>query len=850
MPSRPHIRGERSRGFALALVLGVLCLLLIALAGQSVQTLAARRIAHVRHEQALARANARLALGRAIATLSEGPGRDLSATAGGDTVAGTAQPCWTLCEKADASRFYLVSGQPSDSHVAATCQILPEGEGQDAVYAPLEELADADGLSQGQLAWWAEDLGVLPCTGPSDGRDALGLYSDMEIAQRKEELARLSLQIPGPPVVCDDTKHTAWNAFTLCNTLEGGLREDLSALASEEADAFAMPPPESWKQWMRSSFPLDGKMDTTSGPALFQPAVTEFVLACGLGLNNDQYRHSPSRVDLIFTYMLWVELWNPMARTIATGENEEDLLVKISGLPKVTTNTDLSIVLPDPLEVTLDCFYDMAPGQLLLLASPKEGGGTHNLGVWQDAIGSTYLNTFTRYQDVTLSFSASNPVIEFYKIGDSAGTPFHTISIGHMAAFTMSYGSSKLFCRSASVEGSRGMNRDAINAENGWGFAWHARLVDDAPDELFREWEPRRELLEIEQDGDSHNYILADPSKYARSDAIRAADFFASMYSSPPYGDRHALLSDPPVRASLSFLSLRHAPLASSNAFAIGAGLDEEADAMLDRYFFSSLPEGEWDGESALENFRIVPAGSTKPDRSPDDARELLLEGGFNINTADAKAWAAILRSFACKDWTAKSGSTTRATDLEAPFASMPWSASRPPSQAALDAIIDADLDALDSAKTPLSEKRWHPAYLVGIRDIGPYADELAEEIAKRIALRGSPFHSLKDFAQSRILQDAIDAVPAINRRSGAGDGIPRGSPANVDQSLVLSALSPILFTRSDSFRVRVVGQSAGGTKARAEAVLQRLPYAVGGDAEKNGRQFRIVQFRWLAAGE
>jgi hypothetical protein len=235
--------------------------------------------------------------------------------------------------------------------------------------------------------------------------------------------------------------------------------------------------------------------------------------------------------------------------------------------------------------------------------------------------------------------------------------------------------------------------------------------------------------------------------------------------------------------------------------------------------------------------------------RTPGDAVTLLLSGGWNLNTADARVWAAILRGFAEKSFTVTDSSGKTASEaLEAPFFAFPYSAGRPATDAVAGILTLRDVSACDAAS--LYDDRDHPAYLLGLRDLGAEADALGAEIAARMAARGMPFRSLSEFAESHLLQEAIDAVPGINRRSGGVDGIPEGSPANVTQERLLAALSPILFTRSDTFVIRFYGRDeSSGAEALGEALVQRLPTAVDGDASK-GRKFKVVSIRWLARGE
>ncbi len=95
-------------------------------------------------------------------------------------------------------------------------------------------------------------------------------------------------------------------------------------------------------------------------------------------------------------------------------------------------------------------------------------------------------------------------------------------------------------------------------------------------------------------------------------------------------------------------------------------------------------------------------------------------------------------------------------------------------------------------------------------------------------------------------------------------------SPKFLTQADLLSTLGPALSARSDTFTIRTYGESknpvTGTTDSRAwcEAVVQRLPDYVGGEAPETapaalttgspsitfGRTFRIISFRWLSPSE
>ncbi|HNX04942.1 MAG TPA: hypothetical protein PKI32_05535, partial [Opitutales bacterium] len=467
-------------------------------------------------------------------------------------------------------------------------------------------------------------------------------------------------------------------------------------------------------------------------------------------------------------------------------------------------------------------------------------------GTWQAKIGGIRVNKYTTNEAVALHFSAASPVVEFYDVNAPDSEPFFTLKLASYGAFDINCGVGNSFFRSPSNTTSYGMGREAMNA-GGWAFSYHMRLRDEDMAALVSGCDVRAEVLELvsSSGGDAYHEVLSHPEKYDRDTVIRAGDFFATSYSPPPFGDRQAVLWDPPAGEVLSLAALSQAPGS--------VGTDGDPDfAPLDRYFFSGLGSDSWNGAGMLANGRIRSAvrGATIAG-SPSDADKLLLSGGWNLNTADSRVWAAVLRSLYTGDYKVVSpdGSTVTAS-LSAPVFAFPFAAGRPATTAASAAIVSGYLSAYDcDAHSPFADRK-HPAYLAGVRDLGPFAEALAAEIASRIALRGKPFQSLSEFADSGLLDDAIDAVSGINLRSGDSDLIWKGAPAHVSGERLLLALSPILFTRSDTFTVRFYGRDeTSGMEAVGEALVQRFPAATA-DRTEARRAFRVISMRWLARDE
>jgi hypothetical protein len=323
-----------------------------------------------------------------------------------------------------------------------------------------------------------------------------------------------------------------------------------------------------------------------------------------------------------------------------------------------------------------------------------------------------------------------------------------------------------------------------------------------------------------------------------------------------------------------------------------------------DRFFFSTIPQGITDeqiNDAAynLPNGRhrfhrrntapLVATSATDTEAFNNAASLLLVNGGFNINSASVQAWRALLACHNGLAATAGSGfsrfSSTGAADL---------------------------------ANTPRRS---------GYRILSQeQINRLAENIVAEVKLRG-PFLSLGDFVNRRLatgatgykgpLQAAIDATDLSTVASERINALPEfldplnqvgvqnyfpGGSATVDQKKLhlgsidnpdvvrtrpsgsraaflpgflsqadlLNSLGPVITARSDTFVIRAYGDvlnvGAGATtpEARAwcEAVVQRLPEyiengvsastipAPGSDSATFGRRFKVISFRWLSAGD
>jgi hypothetical protein len=254
-------------------------------------------------------------------------------------------------------------------------------------------------------------------------------------------------------------------------------------------------------------------------------------------------------------------------------------------------------------------------------------------------------------------------------------------------------------------------------------------------------------------------------------------------------------------------------------------------------------------------------------------AARLSLEGGFNVHSISKDAWKALLTS---------TRDTEFATESATPF----------------PRFLDPQGDETKSG-SPADSGIWN-----GFRSLSDYEiDRLAENLVIEVKRR-APFFGLADFVNRRLREDetgklgpvqaAIDAAGLnaslnkafpLDNRTDLPDvsfnniidatrlnqtllppSTAWGIPGYLTQGDVMQVVGSSLRARSDSFVIRAYGESldtSGTVRARAwcEAVVQRFPDPVHADGTglnpvadpagiDYGRKFRLVAFRWLAAGE
>ena len=348
--------------------------------------------------------------------------------------------------------------------------------------------------------------------------------------------------------------------------------------------------------------------------------------------------------------------------------------------------------------------------------------------------------------------------------------------------------------------------------------------------------------------------------------------------------------------------------------------------AMWDSYMVSGIPADDngWTGASqpwtraaSWPNARLVPLGSKAlPTPTPAIPTAYYapastgVAGAFNVNSTNVRAWVALLSSARnLRVPTALAGSDNVGT---------PFLRNLRPQQGKVQGTV---------SNASFNKEVWG-----GYRSLtDAEVEALATQIVAEVRRRG-PFLSLADFVSRRLepvdpatapyvhpgnlgtLQAAIENAglnssfgTPVSSASGAYEGDfnriqrspvadyadpednlrlrPRaaarvahraaGAPGYLLQSDILQQLAPAMTARSDTFVVRVYGQStdSSGTRSLAEvwgeAVVQRMPdpvireddsLAAGLNPEQPapgvarkidlGRRFRVVSFRWLGRNE
>ncbi len=358
----------------------------------------------------------------------------------------------------------------------------------------------------------------------------------------------------------------------------------------------------------------------------------------------------------------------------------------------------------------------------------------------------------------------------------------------------------------------------------------------------------------------------------------------------------------------LSIGGLQQLHTTGMQPFAIGNSWGQAGrwNRLFDQYFFSGLAPGVGTPNLAagepLPNalLRIVgrnPGGAALTASELMDlalggytSKYLLQGGAFNLNSVNPLAWQAVLRGgrqIVGQNFTYLAALAASGTSADAPLHSVAlgesvffrFSSSAQETYQA-DAGYAASTTVPPAAPNVASLANTH-LFRRGVRALTPEQTlVLARAVVSLLRIKfasSGPYRSLEEFLDASVLFGGMSLLEKALADAETGDGKHLNDPSLVaefssqwlTQGDLLSLLAPVLFPRSDTFRIRAYGDAVnpvtGAVDGRAwcEAMMQRQPEyfdpfqpaETAPDAlnlfnQTYGRRFRVVHFRWLSPAE
>lgn len=398
-------------------------------------------------------------------------------------------------------------------------------------------------------------------------------------------------------------------------------------------------------------------------------------------------------------------------------------------------------------------------------------------------------------------------------------------------------------------------------------LVYHFRLYSDEEDQeslkaFLSGLDPREPIIDASAkytDADGQTQPVSDLLDTVSSSPPIAAQRSAELFSLlDVFKDKAPLehqanypkmvLFDLPPQEPLSIGALRGLPLAEAQPYSLGNAWGGQVNNALDQYFFAATQ-----ANASTPSLRKITAANN-PNSASKSAEDYIISRAFNINSTSAPAWATVLQNTVKLPPAQDTSSTsTSHQNRQGVFFRLPYTA----------------LEETDFWE--MSENMGTPdvAFAQGVRvlskddinknEIPDYEEqivEISEKIVEKIKKRETPFNSLAAFANSGLLQEAIDEVGQDTDVPPINNDLPY-SNIYLTQGDVIARLAPIIRPRSDTFRIRAYGEAKSNhettpSKAWCEAIVQRLPMPLSptqsaqDPANGLGRQFKIISFRWL----
>lgn len=459
-------------------------------------------------------------------------------------------------------------------------------------------------------------------------------------------------------------------------------------------------------------------------------------------------------------------------------------------------------------------------------------------------------------------------------------------------------------------------------------FAYVFRLPDrgETPAGESAAWlqAPGRDPREFAFPADGHNgYVLpggiSDPTALVSAGTAGFPASYPTLLLDRPTTalsyNEDVPIYELPRMPLLTLGSLQHLQVTGARPFAVGNSWGGARNAWFDQFYFSGLtPDVAWNDPTkplpnpALRVLRRKPDGTTVAaiDINGDDriadgfsSKHLLQTGAFNVNSVSKVAWAAVLRgvrflstnNFTYLNLSTSTGTTAVTSgDSTTTISDPALTNSRVAAFARFAQSAQETYEADDgySQVDPAGDGPVlnTPLYRRGIRfltsaQVSALANAIVTLVQRKHADSG-PFTTLEQFLgpaplfadaegnDRSLLEEAIETA-GLNSDANLGltDTTGEFSSSWLTQADIMTALAPVLFTRSDTFVIRAYGETVnpatGNVEGRAwcEALVQRHPeYLDKSQSEETapadlndvnaalGRRFKVMSFRWLTKAD
>lgn len=711
--------------------------------------------------------------------------------------------------------------------------------------------------------------------------------------------------------ILESQRHRAtWRSMgVLSNSEKGGLKQDLSFVSSSSSMDFSKSP--GLQKWVQHRT-TDGVLDFTGYPisdpiALKgEPIFTIPVVITEFGIYM-RFSRLTSGNALRFQIAVRPEFWNPFSfPQRVTPQEDSDLIFEITGLPELSctwiTGTNDTNVPPniaqgnfqlDPNTLTyfredvieeqlssLPVRFNQTPGFL----DPGEVYHSKMIKI-EVPIGVTMTQDST-----TGTGGKKDDFIEIQADKSEVTLRVKTLDGDLLQEFKKipfpEFDTTGRWSENDQLTGSKVTGRGTEDFQ----LLFHFRLEDETPNTLSTEpgpidnWFNETDPRSLAMPASVYNDVIA----ISEPDEAALTSFFQSQ---PDLFNRFRFFPafDIPAGPPISVGSLQHLQFAETPPFTVGNSWGNKNDGFgnpfngyFDSYFFSTVPQNGIDYNPKngipLANTHLkvqeIPEYTLDLDsvQKAFSSKHFLVDGSFNINSIDPFVWQAVLGSLNLTDWEYDADSAPR--DLAYGVFRSPFGASLNKTHPKTTYPLYPEIEVEEKAawyrdgSTPM----WANAFKVGMRELRESElENVASEIADRISSRNIPFISIRELADSELIQNSIDAT-LINTTDGrsyeesdTNNRIPKNAPAFVSQADILQLIAPFISARSDTFIIRSYGNSRNETtiysEQYCEAVIQRttepLTFRNSSDAltteqdylnppNEFGRRFKIVSFKWV----